>query len=102
MPGNRIYNSNRSRELCRFDIPKPLRSPDVRMTGCTPSFCEEILEIMQSCDCKYVEQQCILVDQHFNLKQPGKVDGGANRSDTAHHGVAGGTVGIEVRKEAKK
>ena len=57
---------------------------------------------MQSCDCNYVEQQCILVDQHFNLKQPGKVDGGANRSDTAHHGVAGGTVGIEVRKEAKK
>ena len=35
-------NSNRSRELCRFDIPKPLRSPDVRMTGCTPSFCEEV------------------------------------------------------------
>ena len=31
-----------------------------------------------------------LVDQHFDLKQPGKVDGGANRSDTAHHGVAGG------------
>ena len=31
-----------------------------------------------------------LVDQHFDLKQPGKVDGGANRSDTAHRGVAGG------------
>ena len=45
---------------------------------------------MQSCDFNYVEQQCILVDQHFDLKQPGKVDGGANRSDTAHHGVAGG------------
>ena len=45
---------------------------------------------MQSCDCNYVEQQCILVDQHFDLKQPGKVDGGANRSDTAHRGVAGG------------
>ena len=90
MPGNRMYNSNRSRELCRFDIPKPLRSPDVRMTGCTPSFCEEILVIMQSCDFNYVEQQCILVDQHFNLKQPGKVDGAANRSDTAHRGVAGG------------
>ena len=55
---------------------------------------------MESCDSNYVEQQCILVDQHFDLKQPGKVDGGANRSDTAHHGVAG--VGIEVRKEAKK
>ena len=27
----------------RFDIPKPLRSPDVRMTGCTPIFCEEVL-----------------------------------------------------------
>ena len=38
----------------------------------------------------YVEQPCILVDQHFDLKQPGKVDGGANRSDTAHRGVAGG------------
>ena len=90
MPGNRIYNSNRSRELCRLDIPKPFRSPDVRMTGCTPSFCGEILVIMQSCDCNYVEQPCILVDQHFDLKQPGKVDGGANRSDTAHRGVAGG------------
>ena len=45
---------------------------------------------MQSCDCNYVEQPCILVDQHFDLKQPGKVDGGTNRSDTAHHGVAGG------------
>ena len=44
-----------------FDIPKPLRSPDVRMTGYTPSFCEEILVIMESCDCNYVEQQNILV-----------------------------------------
>ena len=55
---------------------------------------------MQSCDCNYVEQQCILVDQHFNLKQPGKVDGGTNRSDTAHHGVAAG--GDRGQKKSNK
>ena len=55
---------------------------------------------MQSCDCNYVEQQCILVDQHFDLKQPGKVDGGPNRSDTAHHGVAAG--GDRGQKKSNK
>ena len=54
---------------------------------------------MQSCDCNYAEQQCILVDQHFDLKQPGKVDGGANRSDTAHHGVAGGGDRGQIRSK---
>ena len=55
---------------------------------------------MESCDCNHVEQQNILVDQHFNLKQPGKVDGAANRSDTAHRGVAGG--GDRGKKRSKK
>ena len=48
----------------------------------------------------YERKKCILVDQHFNLKQPGTVDGCANRSDTAHHGVAGG--GDRGQKRSKK